>query len=166
MLEPKRFPKPENYRNKVCKTLSSRSARGSSGRLRPCSSKRGGSSIVASLVSEPGLSSRRCRLRSRPDSRVLLDRSSSLRRLCRLCPCSSSCSYLCSCVEEDSLVGSSCGLRSNLTVFSVEGTGLGASGVFIRYGHQDDAVVDCNGALDVEEHMDCRNSCHRVVELD
>ena len=117
----------KDYRNIVDKRFSNVSARGSSGLCRPCSSKRGGSSIVASDVSDPGDPSRWRLLRSLLESLVLCEGSSSLCRLCRRCSRRSR--SLSSLSGEGSRegfrAGSSCGSRLNLTLFSSSGAGLG-----------------------------------------
>lgn len=112
----------KHYRNMLCKTRSRFSANGSTSLSRPRSSKRGGSSIVASDPSEPGDSSRWCLFRSLPDSLETSERSSLLRRLDRLCSWSSRSS--CSLSGVGSRAGSSCGFRSNLTLFSSSGAEL------------------------------------------
>jgi len=114
--------KRKHYRNMLCNTRSRLSANGSTSLSRPRSSKRGGSSIVASDASEPGDSSRWCLFRSLPDSLETSERSSLLRRLDRLCSWSSRSS--CSLSGVGSRAGSSCGFKSNLTLFSSSGAEL------------------------------------------
>lgn len=120
----------KHYRKIEAKTLSKVSASGSSSLFCPFSSKRGGSSIVASDASDPGDSSRWCLLRLLPDSLELCELSSSRCRLRLLCPrCSLSLSSPSGeGSREGSRAGSSCGSRLNLTLFSSSGAG-GAGGV-------------------------------------
>jgi len=125
----------KHYRNIEAKTLSKVSASGSSGLFRPFSSKRGGSSIVASDASDPGDSSRWCLLRLLPDSLELCELSSSRCRLRLLCP---RCSWSLSSPSgegsrEGSRAGSSCGSKLNLTLFSSSGGGgVGRTGLGLR----------------------------------